>query len=260
MARQRNVPHSRARWLYISLAGAICTTLVAGCGGNGTNTQLDTKSETAAEVAQEETTTSSVGSFEASFRIVSEAEDDDGSTVAQKLEFADLVAASDFEAPEGFERLANVCEVGRRRDAVIPGELVVRNTTNGFPVTFLSGITITWPFDRGLDASVAQQFSDGPSCEPSEDTDIVASVEFDIKPAGTNTHEFLIVVRDYFSPRYPKGDSEGLADLRATLHTLYTGWTQTCLSASAPLDGSFAQLDGGSITERAYGPEDLPAC
>lgn len=256
--------------------------LDAACGGNPSKTlgqlfrhedaEIPATEETSAETVYEETETETVdqtsGSFSPTFWIESDAELPDGSSARERMELGDLVAASDFEASGGFAGLSEACEVDAQRDALLPGKLVVENTTKRFPIEITSGIVVgTRPTAAGENpypekpvTDIAQNFETDPSCEPYAGA---APVEFELSSGETGRQNFLIVVHDYYSPAHPGGRKSDLGDLRTGINfpiPLATDWERTCVSASAPLDGELTRLDGGPITEHQFEPSDLPSC
>lgn len=248
--------------LVFSGLGLLLAVVLAGCGGNYTNSQTPAPSEPAYEDTYSEPY-EETAEFEDNFWIAATTESGDGSTADLKLRVGDLVAAEDYVAPEGFAGLESACEVDDERDALIPGELVVTNTTDRFPIEIDTGVMVAKPFDnegtlafgsKGLNVSVAQRFSDHDGCE-FEEADLLAEVNFELSEDEIGSHEFIVIVHDYYSPEQPDGDEANLGYLRIAIDdrsSIITGWEQTCVSASLPLDGSSARLDGKRFTERAY--------
>jgi hypothetical protein len=245
----------------------LLSVVLLGCGG--TSSTADVSPDTTYEDTYSETPAQAAVPFSANFWVKTEAKQSDGSSARAQLELGDLVAAGDFIAPEGFAGLTNTCDLDFQRDALIPGELTVENTTNGFPIAITSGIMIAKPFSPeegfyslGPETSVAQSFSSSQSCEPANELDMRATVDFELSDGETGRHKFLIVVHEYYSPEYPQGDIESLGYLRGGIYfpAMSSDFDQTCVSASVPVDGIFVRLDGKRIPEYAYEPSDLPRC
>lgn len=121
-------------------------------------------------------------------------------------------------------RADNICGLDPTTDAVIPIWMQVTNTTSGYDAMLSSRFAIRvgtgWndPAPETVRLAVAAEFSDGPSCEEPDQprgglefgfarTESAATGEYGL------THAF-IVLRDYYSPRYPDGN---VADLSRIL-------------------------------------------
>lgn len=129
--------------------------------------------------------------------------------------------------------IENVCSVDPQFDVVIPAYWVAKATTLGFntPISMraifasegtgnltngeYTGRGVA-PYRGDSRLSVAQNFSDSPKCSTFSSTDIWgygASNGFGVEWSDTFSfgrsayHSFFIVVKNYYSPATPQGDS-----------------------------------------------------
>lgn len=258
--------------VFISLL--VLLAVLGGCGGGTASSSPSVvPEEPITEETEEPAVVQTPPEFNSNIRIDSGAEHEDGSSARLRMELDELVAATAFEAPEGFEGLANACDVDYRRDAFVPGKFAVENTTKRFAIEISTGIFVGIgstaagedPYPNLPDVDVAQGFSDGPSCEVGlyPGAGAAAGIDFTIDPHGTGDQNFLIVIHDYYSPAKPGGRKEDAANLRVGIFfppPLFNDWDRTCVSASAPLDGGTVRIDGNSITDRQFEPAELPSC
>lgn len=244
-------------WIGLLAIGLI----LAGCGNTHSNTTTSSPSFKPLTPREAETLggeSEESAAFTANFWVTSELEQGDGSTSRQRFGLGDLSPADRFAAPNGYESLAGACEVDGKRDALIPGVLIVEDTTERFPIELNTGMVIEWPFQAGYsklgpEADIAQAFSSGSSCAPFGGVETKAEVTFNLTDGETGRHKFLIVVHNYYSPGHPQGDTESLGFLRVGFFpATYTGWEPICISASAPLEDGFVRPDGGPINEQDY--------
>ncbi|GAA3283615.1 hypothetical protein [Paenarthrobacter aurescens] len=127
--------------------------------------------------------------------------------------------------------LGGTCTYDPQRDAVIPGALVAKVTTESFTTTVSMKAIIS---SFGLDLEkysgagvaparedkriqIAQSFKSGPSCQAFSSENSVGYGEaggFGVKwadpqpPGTTMSHHFFIIVKNYRSPATPAGDQE----------------------------------------------------
>jgi hypothetical protein len=245
------------------MAVVLIVGLLAGCGSSSKE-ESSTRSTGFTPLTQQDAeeikdeSAESAESFTADFWVTSNLEQGDGSTAQQRFGLGELSPADRFAAPNGFSALTNACEVDSRRDALIPGVLIVKDTTERFPIELNTGVIIERPFQAGYtsvgpETDIAQAFSSGPSCAPFNDPSTNAEVTFNLTEEETGRHKFLIVVHNYYSPGHPQGDTESLGYLRVGFFpAIYTGWEPLCISASAPLEDGFVRPDGGPISEQDH--------
>lgn len=114
--------------------------------------------------------------------------------------------------------VGQTCDFDPQTDAVIFGQLVATATTEGFDTDISAAYTVNALGDQvsGGDhgdgrIEIAQGFSGGPECE------YLASENFGVEDARVHwsepvptgeqrTHDFFVVLREYFSPTAPDGD------------------------------------------------------
>jgi hypothetical protein len=151
-----------------------------------------------------------------------EVEGDSGATARLKLELAEPFLGSE-PLPSGFEGLDSACTVDAQRDAVIPIRLEVENTTDSFDLAAAVDLRVRQVKDEvsaplGFDA--ASSFSDGPSCDAlsSGSIDDGTGVKFEsVSPGGSDDHNWLVVVHNYYSPAQPDGANFDLGNWFAVL-------------------------------------------
>lgn len=267
-----------ARPPLLVLSGLVFLAMLAGCGSASPSAEptdaqgAEPTGESASEVSSPPPPAQP--SFNGKLWLEVDIEQPDGSTGHERLELGNISRANDFVPPAGFDDLTTVCAVDDQRDAVIPGRLIVRSTTSGFPLDLQAGMEITRPIlgageyggtsYKGIVTDVAQTFRGGEyACDGEGESSEPSVTEFELDPGQTGRQNFLILVRDYYSPKFPGGNSEELAFLRVRFSpaaAVASRSEYTCISSSAPLDGEAVRLDGGPTTDEGYDATDLPAC
>lgn len=201
------------------------------------------------------------------------------------IEVGDLVAAENGNLPATFEEFRSICETDPQRDALLPIHMVATNTTDGFDAELkVNVITRTLKSSFGSTPALgsASTFTDGPRCDEPEGVGSqtqVAGVNFgEMTPNETKTHDWLLVIKDYYSPANPDGNEALLSQLAAGINVPSFASAEdvipntTCFSGTADrfYRGSF-QLHGLGIwgawpladvkpDSREAGPKDPPKC
>lgn len=142
----------------------------------------------------------------------------DGSTTSVRLDVGSLGRIN--ELPADFADLPAGCNADPQRDAAMPMRMTLKNTTKGFAVTPTAGIALQHvpaTSDKGEPyTSIVSRFSDGPSCKDTPGIGAVSQgVTFDeLAPGASNDHDFVVLLRNYYTPEAPDGDPSLLAEGR----------------------------------------------
>lgn len=278
----------------VALAAVVAAVVLASGGSDGGGDSTPVAAETVAppvepDVAVDPATETEpvAASFEASRSYHWEVASSSGSSARIDVELGDLVPVDSADVPEEFARLTTVCEVDDQRDAFLPLRLTATNTTVDFDAEISTGVLLR---DIGGDSSLSAQlaigsatsYTEGPSCE--EPVVVggrakVAGVDFgELVSDEQAFHDWLVVVKDYYSPEWPEGNEEELARLAATIEVSSLATSEdvipdtTCFSAAPdtfyranlmPLNlsswGAFPLADIVPDTDPAT-DEDPPEC
>jgi hypothetical protein len=190
-----------------------------------------------------------------------------GYTFTMQLRFGDPVsgqAAQGTLHPEESDlSVGDACDLDPQTDAIMFGQLVATATTDGFDTDISTGFTVnpttadaTGAHDDGR-VEIAQAFSSGPECEylSSENYGVEdARVHWsDPVPTGERrTHEFYVVLRDFFSPSAPAGDQEWLSTHGFV--PVFGGSNTSAEESQRIFQPDTSTVDGISFTGREFGP------
>jgi hypothetical protein len=233
------------------LAGCLATALVsvsflAGCDSESTPATTTTVSP-AETTTQVTTQTTPPKPTSAPFPIRTydwEAESPDGSEAKLTVNVGELSRADDL--PVAFQGLASACTLDAARDAVMPLQVEATNLTADFAVDLDVRIGARFPLsvDRRV-LGAGTQFAEGQQCDDmnQDGTRELTSVIFSDAPTGeAQTHNFVLVLRRYYSPNSPGGDT-ALADSIALgfgLNLGDVGITTTTTCFSGPEDSTLS--------------------
>lgn len=106
----------------------------------------------------------------------------------------------------------SACSISEQTDAVIPGRITMRSTTENFDTR--PGIALSWASYEI--SSLEANFSSGPSCE--NDGLSVSSTD-SVADGGGFSVDFFLIVADYYSPDDPSGDEESLKNITLNVVT-----------------------------------------
>jgi hypothetical protein len=151
------------------------------------------------------------------------------------------------------------CTISPGVDAVIPGQLVVTNSTSDFNAYPSAGLS--WA-DSSI--QIEANFSDGAQCESSQNFNVNATTSD--APGQGFTLNFFIVLPGFYSPDYPDGDPVSIAQDQLQLvpvNDTNTGNTinpQTLNGPGASTSGGFfIPVDAAAAAAAAAATTTFPA-
>jgi len=115
-------------------------------------------------------------------------------------------------ARSGGSELTGGCSFDPQTDGVVAGRLQIVNTTTNFSISPTVKLTPSFNHHRGELTLVGDyRTSSGPNCDkPSFPGDALFGVSWQsVAPGQTVTTDFYLILRNYFSPNTPNGDSAG---------------------------------------------------
>ena len=198
-----------------------------------------------------------------------QAQTNSGSTFDVAIDIGKRLQATDA-VPSEFSTIADACTINRRRDIVLPLRLALTNTNGGGSgediATGLAirGLQSAGP--RALTVEIASSVSTGVTVggatgyTPGTECNSVRGTSHLLEPiadqrlaAGAHrVHDFLVVVRNYYTPTNPTGRTADLAKISVSpYHTRLS-----CFSGTGASGGRF-KLDGSPAPKTA---RDVGAC
>lgn len=147
-----------------------------------------------------------------------------GYTVRGVLSVGDAVpitdSTPDVRLAEARASAGDVCSLEVGRDAVIPMQALLTNTSEDFSVGMSMTLSFAGQFGSGNPTiSLAQVFSSEDSCEGAEigsgDGGWGVSWKDPIEPGSSGTAQGYLVLSDYFTPEHPDGNEEWLRTVTA---------------------------------------------
>jgi len=197
-----------------------------------------------------------------------QAQTTDGSTFDVAIDIGKRLKATDA-VPNEFSTIAGACTINKRRDIVVPLRLDLTNTGGGSSEDIATGLAFRGLQSAGpraltveVASSVATKVTVGGATDytPGTECNSVRGTPHLLEPiadqrvtaAAHRVHDFLVVVRNYYTPTNPTGRTADLAKITVSLyHTLLS-----CFSGRGGSGGRF-KLDGSPAPKR---PKDVGAC
>lgn len=205
-----------------------------------------------------------------------------GATATVTVELGGVLKARPEAIPAGFSEVASVCTADPATDAVIPMRMTIRNTSEVVLNTVVDGwIDSPTGFSApGMTIDAATKFADGEECQSHGGNTNYKWRQNDISPGQTTTHDWLLVVHNYYPPDYPDGHkvplSKSLASFRLSATssdgelpmnstTCYSGPRATGIQPmdyrpSFSLNGDLSKLSERPMADHSAELEGVPEC
>ncbi len=262
------VPRRRRRSESASLAAfaiaaAIAATVLLSVPGR--NSQPSSRGSPATSAVQ----TGAPTTFTPERHFYGQAQTNNGSTFDLAIDIGKRLKATNA-VPSEFSTIADACTINKRRDIVVPMRLALTNTNGGgSSETIATGLAfrgLQSAGPRALTVEIASSYSTkvtvggathytpGTECNSVRGTSHLLEPIADQRvPAGAHrVHDFLVVVRNYYTPTNPTGRTADLAKISARLyHTRLS-----CFNGRGGSSGRF-KLDGSPAPKTAT---DVGAC
>lgn len=131
-----------------------------------------------------------------------------GYTASSRLRLWQVSRSASHPANISFT-LPSSCKFQSGRDAVIPGEITITNTTSGWAI---DPLTASLGTESGGSMALTQVVMESPrnDCGLTETATWVDPVE----PQDSRTIAFFIVIRNYYTPEFPDGDPDTIASVK----------------------------------------------
>lgn len=227
-----------------TIIAAVLLLLSASTACGSSNSTDDAGAQKAAEATRPVETTSTPASseksasdnrqsgsdFVASRSMEGKVTYNDGSTYKLGLEIGELSRPRDAKALRGFQPAGTACGMSEERDAVLPARVHAVSTTSGFSIYMHSRVGIY--SDRSNDDPYmlvvdGDKDSDrGPVCEHANKSlfRVVSEVTFGpVTQGDERTDSFWLMIRDYYSPKYPDGNRERLREIALFFNMIEQG-------------------------------------
>lgn len=208
----------------IALAAAAALGLFAGCGSGSSG---DATPEATTEAVVTEAATAVEPEPDAGFTPTRTYEwrlaNASGNAARVRVDLGEIVPAGDSaQLPSQFLEYTAACDTDPQRDAFLPLSLTATNTTPGFDTDLTVRLLIQYldgQYSIRVPVLAATTFSDGSSCGDAGGTDQqLAGVELGtVAPEESRDHQWLLVLKDYYSPANPSGDDAALARAAITV-------------------------------------------
>ena len=130
----------------------------------------------------------------------------DGSTESVQLEFWNPAQAVDTYKPWIGWSAPTACQVDQQRDALIPGRVMLTNTTSGFSADVALQLNQVGSPPGADSLQAEEQYTSGAQCGASGGATFFVSSNGQLSPGQSETLNFLVIVPGYYSPTNPQGD------------------------------------------------------
>lgn len=259
-----------SRWGWRTAAVVTASAVVATASACGSSESASTAAPVADTAPVETLAPAAPTRFSPSRAYQWGLETDDGLKAALGVAFGTLAPAGTDPArlPEEFGGLLANCAVDPERDALLPVQLQVTNTTDGFSIS----PTVELRHD-GRGAGTIEGAS-GSSCSQ---WDVYEHLGWNsIEPRGERTFNWLLILKDFYLPDMPSGDFTAFGDDRVRLKVLEGDLTEdqafepTCLTSppasgwrgdwTSSLQAHFPILEGSREGFEEVPDELLPDC
>lgn len=187
---------------------------LAGCGSSGSQASVEPPVRVPEPTEVVETT----GTFEAERTYTGDIDNPDGSTGGVVMEVGKRYDPGDSAFPSEFASAASTCTVDSERDVLIPVRITVTSSTERFASEFKSGVVVLGipglPDAGDPTIEIGSDFTDGAECEGEQYRRVTSGVDFgEMAEDESKTHDFVVVVHDFYSPNSPDGNESAISEL-----------------------------------------------